>query len=285
MPKGPSNATPDGREGRSSGGMLRQSTGKDRSTQKRLLTALGAAALFAALVFARAAGQAKPLPGENAAEGPMPVLSVRLTSPNGGELWKGGEKRKIAWVVSEGADITNITIRCSTDSGSTTELVTSLERNPASYTWDVPHLTSATCLVLIEVSDSKGNRARDQSDSAFTITKPESKPDLVTEIESSKKETFVESFSITVTVRNTGTAPSPESICEVTIRNAHAPRQLLRKFEKKIRELTAEDSFSFSSPLKLGIGLFEICATIDPKNKIPEQDKVNNRACITIAGK
>jgi hypothetical protein len=241
--------------------------------------------VFAALIVTPAAGQAKLLPGENAAEGPMPVLSVRLTSPNGGELWKGGEKREITWVVSEGADITSITIRRSTDSGSTTEFVTSLQGNPASYAWDVPHLASTTCLVVIEVSNSKGDRAQDQSDSIFTITDPDPRPDLIPSLESSEKVAFVKSLSITVTVKNTGTAPSPESLCVVTIRNAHAPRQLLRKFEKKIRELTAGDSFSFSSPLKLGIGLFEICATVDPKNKIPEQDEANNRSCITLAGK
>ena len=246
---------------------------------------MGAAAFFASLVFTRAAGQEGPHLGANAAAGTFLVLSVRLTSPNGGEVWKAGEKRAITWVVSEGADITSSTIRYSTDSGSTTELVTSLQGNPASYTWDVPHLTSTTCLVLIEVSDSKGNRARDQSDSTFTITKPDARPDLVTSLESSEKVAFIKSFSIMVAVKNIGTVPSPESRCEITVRNAHAPRQLLRKFEKKIRELTPGDSFGFSSPLKLGIGLFEICATVDPKNKIPEQDEANNRSCITITGK
>jgi hypothetical protein len=259
--------------------------GKGNLLQKTALAAYKLAVVFAALIAAPTAGQAEPQTAANAAAIPIPVLSVRLTSPNGGEVWKAGEKREITWVVSEGADITSITIRCSTDSGSTTELVTGLQGNPASYTWNIPHLTSTTCLVLIEVSDSKGNRARDQSDSTFTIAKPDSRPELATSLESSEKVAFVKSLSITVTVKNTGTAPSPESRCEVIVRNAHAPRQLLRKFEKKIRELTAGDSFSFSSPLKLGIGLFEICATVDPKNRIPEQDEANNRSCITIAGK
>lgn len=265
--------------------MLQRSPGKDRLTRKELLVAFGAAALFAALVFPRAAGRAEPWPGAKAAAEHIPGLSVRLTSPNGGEVWKAGEKRTITWLVSEGADITSSTILCSTDSGSTTELVTILQGNPASFTWNVPHLTSTGCLVLIEVSDSKGNRARDQSDSTFTITKPDPRPDLVTSLESSAKVAFVKSVSITITVKNKGTAPSAESLCEVIIRNAHAPRQLLRKFEKKIRELTAGDSFSFSSSIKLGVGLFEICATVDPKNKIPEQDEANNRSCITLAGK
>jgi len=113
----------------------------------------------------------------------------------------------------------------------------------------------------------------------------DARPDLVTSLESSEKVAFIKTFSITVTVKNTGTGPSPESLCEITVRSAHAPRQLLRKFEKKIRGLTPGDSFGFSSPLKLGMGLFEICATVDPKKKIPEQDEANNRSCIKIAGK
>jgi hypothetical protein len=180
----------------------RSSTGKDRLTIKRLLTGLGAAAFFASLVFTRGTGQEGPHSGANAAAGTLPVLSVRLISPNGGEVWKS-----------------------------------------------------------------------------------EARPDLVTSLESSEKVAFIKTFSLTVTVKNTGTAPSPESLCEITVRSAHAPRQLLRKFEKKIRGLTPGDSFGFSSPLKLGMGLFEICATVDPKNKIPEQDEANNRSCITIAGK
>jgi hypothetical protein len=113
----------------------------------------------------------------------------------------------------------------------------------------------------------------------------DAKPDLVTSLESSDKVAFIKSFSLTVTVKNTGTAPSSESLCEITVRNSHAPRQLLRKFEKKIRDLTPGDRFEFSFPLKLGMGSFEICATVDPKKKILEQDEANNRSCIIIAGK
>ena len=253
--------------------------------RKRFLATSALTVLFAALVALPAAGRTQPPPGLEVSAERMPALSVRLTSPNGGEIWKAGEKREITWVVSEGADITSVAIFYSSDSGSKTEFVASLQGNSASYTWNVPLLTSANALVSIEVADSKGNRARDQSDANFTIMNPDPRPDLVASIESSEKVAFIKSVSITVTVKNTGTALSPESLCEITVRNAHAPRQILRKFEKKIRELAGGDSFSFSSSLKLGIGLFEICAVVDSKSKIPERDEANNRACITVAGK
>jgi len=212
-------------------------------------------------------------------------LSVRLTSPNGGEVWTAGEKKEITWIAAGSAEVAGVTISYSTDSGSSTKLVASLQGNAASYLWDVPPLASETCLIIVEVSGVMGGRARDQSDSTFTIMKSDPRPDLAAEIESSKKVAYIESFLITVTVKNAGTAPSPASLCEVAVRNAHSPRQLLRRFEKKIRELSAGGSYSFSLPLKVGVGLFEICATVDPKKKIAEQDEANNRFCIEVAGK
>jgi hypothetical protein len=143
-----------------------------------------------------------------------------------------------------------------------------------------PHLGANTAAGTLPVLS-----VRLTSQSGGEVRTSETRPDLVTSLESSEKVAFIKSFSLTVTVKNTGTAPSPESLCEITVRNAHAPRQLLRKFEKKIRDLTPGDSFGFSFPLKLGMGSFEICATVDPKKKIPEQNEDNNRSCITIAGK
>jgi len=212
-------------------------------------------------------------------------LSVRLTSPNGGEIWKAGDKKEITWIGAGSAEVAGVTISYSTDFGATTKLVASLQGNTTSFLWDVPPLASESCLIIVEVFGVKGGRARDQSDSTFTIMESEPRPDLAVEIESSKKVAYIESFLITVTVKNTGTALSPASLCEVAVRNAHSPRQLLRRIAKKIRELSAGGSYSFSLPLKVGVGLFEICATVDPKKKIAEQDEANNRFCIEVAGR
>jgi len=212
------------------------------------------------------------------------AVSVRLISPNGGETWIGGETKAITWSVADGAGA-GVAIFYSTDAGVTTELIAKLEGNPASFAWTVPRVESKACLVVVEVTDARGGTARDQSDAVFSITKSEPKPDLAAEIETSKKETFLESFTITVTIKNTGTAPSPETVCEVMVRNGHSPRQILRRFEKKIREIDAGGSYSYASPLKVGRGLFEICAVVDPGKKIDEKDKANNRACLEIAGK
>jgi len=111
------------------------------------------------------------------------------------------------------------------------------------------------------------------------------KPDLAASIESSRDVAFRETVTISVTVTNKGTAPSPEALGELIVRNARPPRQILKKSEKKIRKLEPRDSFTFTSPLKPGLGMYDICATVDPKNKIPEEEETNNKACLTLIGK
>lgn len=115
--------------------------------------------------------------------------------------------------------------------------------------------------------------------------KPDPKPDLALTIESSADVAFLETITITVTVKNRGTAPSPEAECELIVRKAVPPRRTLKKYEKKIRILDPGDSFSYSIPLKPGLGQYEVCATVDPKKKIPEEDEENNGSCVKIVGK
>lgn len=109
--------------------------------------------------------------------------------------------------------------------------------------------------------------------------------DLTVRIASSREEAFAETVMISVTVKNEGTESSPEALCELTVRSARPPRQLLKKLEKKIRKLEPGEGFTFLSPLKPGLGMYDICATIDPKNKIAEADETNNKACLTLVGK
>ena len=115
--------------------------------------------------------------------------------------------------------------------------------------------------------------------------KADPKADLVLTVESSADVAFMETITITVTIKNKGTAPSPETDCELIVRKAVPPRRQLKKYEKKIRALDPGDSFSYGTPLKPGLGQYEVCATVDPKKKIPEEDEENNSSCIKIVGK
>ncbi|MBP1659676.1 MAG: hypothetical protein H6P95_868 [Candidatus Aminicenantes bacterium] len=109
-------------------------------------------------------------------------------------------------------------------------------------------------------------------------------PDLTAAIDSTHPNWPRRDIVITVTVNNVGDAPCPRSICRVLIRNAHPPRQTLRRINKDVRALDPGDRFLFSYSIKLGLGLFEIEAAADADGKIAEADETNNKARLTIAG-
>jgi hypothetical protein len=85
-------------------------------------------------------------------------------------------------------------------------------------------------------------------------------------------------------VTNAGDASTPKTNCLLYIRNAHPPRQTLRRIRKSVRSLEPGDRFLFSYSFKLGLGLFEIEVVADGDRKIAEKDETNNKAKITIAG-
>lgn len=115
--------------------------------------------------------------------------------------------------------------------------------------------------------------------------KPPAKgPDLTVAIASTYPNWPRRDIVISVTVKNAGDAACPKSVCRILIRNAHPPRQTLRRINKAVRALDPGDFFIFSYSIKLGLGLFEIEASADPDGKIAETDEKNNKARLTIAG-
>jgi subtilase family serine protease len=89
---------------------------------------------------------------------------------------------------------------------------------------------------------------------------------------------------ITLSVRNIGDKPCPKSVCQIFIRNAHAPRQTIKIIKKIVRGLDTGDEFAFSFTIKLGLGMYEVEAVADRANKIAESDETNNTARLTITG-
>jgi NAD(P)-dependent dehydrogenase (short-subunit alcohol dehydrogenase family) len=112
---------------------------------------------------------------------------------------------------------------------------------------------------------------------------PPPKPDLTVKLESTALLRPNQLITITVTVMNNG-GPAPASGCVIFVRNVHPPRQTLRTIKKTVRALDSGDHFTFSFTIKLGLGLFEVTAVTDPKNKIAELDETNNEARIRIKG-
>ncbi len=95
--------------------------------------------------------------------------TLRVTSPNGGEVWQAGSTQTITWTSS--SSIANVKIEYSTTSPWDGQLVdpqTIVESAPnsGSYRWTVPQSMSPVCHV--RVSDAAGTTS-DISDGAFQI--------------------------------------------------------------------------------------------------------------------
>ncbi|MFA6473051.1 MAG: PQQ-binding-like beta-propeller repeat protein, partial [Candidatus Latescibacterota bacterium] len=90
---------------------------------------------------------------------------VRVSSPDGGQYWIAGESHTISW---ESLNINNVKIEYTTDNGMNWTTIT--ESTPAatgSYTWKIPNIFSAQCLVRI--SDASDATVKDVSNDLFTI--------------------------------------------------------------------------------------------------------------------
>lgn len=103
-----------------------------------------------------------------AGSGGAPTL--RLTSPNGGEMWQAGSVRPITWVST--GPIASVKLEYSTTAPWGDQLVDPVTiaasaPNTGSYAWTVPQAMSPVCHV--RVSDAAGT-VSDISDAAFQIT-------------------------------------------------------------------------------------------------------------------
>ncbi|KPK99473.1 MAG: hypothetical protein AMJ91_07710 [candidate division Zixibacteria bacterium SM23_73_3] len=91
---------------------------------------------------------------------------IRVTSPNGGEVWIAGETHDITWV-SENFYGENVKIEFSADEGNTWMTIIENTPNDGAYPWLVPDTTSDMCKV--KVSDAEDGDPYDESDDTFSI--------------------------------------------------------------------------------------------------------------------
>jgi len=113
----------------------------------------------------------------------------------------------------------------------------------------------------------------------------DARSDLTVSLKASTPTAPRQDVSLSTTVKNAGPGSAPPSSCDVIIRNARPPRQELRRYEETIPPLDPGDTFTFTRTVKPGLGAYEVCAIVDPKNLVVEADETNNRYCETITGK
>ena len=96
------------------------------------------------------------------------IPTLGLTSPNGGENWKGGTTQNITWTSS---NVTNVKLEYSVNNGTNwTQIIASTAASTGSYSWVVAN--SNTSQALVRISDTSDNTLTDQSNAVFTIYTP-----------------------------------------------------------------------------------------------------------------
>lgn len=104
---------------------------------------------------------------------PTPPGTIKVTSPNGGEIWNAGDKHDVTWT-STGA-IANVKILYSTTGGGNWKTVTSTTPNNGTYSWTLPNLDSTVC--RLKIIDTANAPVYDVNDANFSIT-PAANPAL-----------------------------------------------------------------------------------------------------------
>jgi hypothetical protein len=90
--------------------------------------------------------------------------SIRVTSPNGGELWTAASTRNITWTYNE---VDNVAIEFTLDDGLTwSTLAASVPASQLSYSWTIPTTPSYTCRIRVR---DIARPIQDVSDAVFII--------------------------------------------------------------------------------------------------------------------
>jgi endonuclease/exonuclease/phosphatase family metal-dependent hydrolase len=93
------------------------------------------------------------------------VVSVAVTSPNGGESWAGGSSQAVTWTSS---GVANVKLEYTLDGTTWSVIAASTPAAAGSHAWTVPN--SATTAAKVRVSDAASPLVSDVSNAAFTIT-------------------------------------------------------------------------------------------------------------------
>lgn len=96
----------------------------------------------------------------------VPVPTITVTSPNGGETLEADSSHNITWNSTGSLDC--IRIEYSQDSGDTWTIIVDSAPNNGSYQWNVPDTQSDFCLIKISSCDMDRN-PEDVSDDVFSI--------------------------------------------------------------------------------------------------------------------
>jgi hypothetical protein len=109
--------------------------------------------------------------GERISDSAFTIEVVNITSPAGGEILKSGNTWAITWQTNGTIrHVTSVKLLYSINGGASWKTIKTVNRNPGSYNWPVPNITSSSCKVkVILKSDFGATVGNSISDGLFTI--------------------------------------------------------------------------------------------------------------------
>jgi len=95
------------------------------------------------------------------------ISNLKLTQPNGGQVWQSGSTKQIIWQCS--GDIQNVRIQYTTDNGATWNPIKDTLAAPKTYNWKIPNDISSLSakIKILNVADTSNY---DESDNVFIIS-------------------------------------------------------------------------------------------------------------------
>jgi hypothetical protein len=111
--------------------------------------------------------------GSDTSDEPFAIEVLKLTSPDGGEIFASGGLHEVSWITHETQyDVDTVNISCSTNGGASWKLLETVSGNPGSANCAFPKVrkNKNNCLVKVQLNDHAGNRTgSDVSDTPFKI--------------------------------------------------------------------------------------------------------------------
>jgi hypothetical protein len=109
--------------------------------------------------------------GEDTSDSTFTIEVIKVTSPNGQDLWKAGTTHAITWTTNETKrPVKKVKLFYTYNGGTNWILIYTLNGNPGSYRWRVPGANSANCKVKVVLKDANlVTVGSDVSDELFTI--------------------------------------------------------------------------------------------------------------------
>ncbi len=132
-----------------------------------------------------------------------PVLT--LSSPNGGQSFRGGDTTSVTWSTLESNPTTTpVSLSYSSDNGTTWVSIVSGIADLGGYTWTIPSINSTQVFVKVSVTDAAGNVGSVTSATSFTIDSTPPTTPVVTLSSSSYSNSQTVTLAVTCTADYAG---------------------------------------------------------------------------------